>query len=55
MELPNYIPGDKAAAYKDKVIAQNLNYVPGKPVEKAVEKNVEKPAEKITAKKPKGE
>lgn len=50
MTLPNYIPGDKAAAYKDKVIAQNLNYVPGAPV-----KAVEKPAEKITAKKPKGE
>ena len=47
MALPNYIPGDKAAAFKDKVVAQNLNYVPGKPVEKAVEK----PA----IKKPKGD
>jgi len=40
MSLPNYIPGDKAHLYKDKVVAQNVNYVPGTPVEKAVEKPV---------------
>ena len=50
MALPNYIPGDKAAEYKDKVVSQHKNYVPG-----SSSKAVEKPAEKITAKKPKGE
>lgn len=50
MTLPNYIPGDKADEYKDKVVSQHKNYVPVAPV-----KAVEKPAEKITAKKPKGE